>query len=421
MATSLELAITAIRSGRKEEGRQLLNLLIQQNPNNEMAWLWMSSVVNTDEQRARCLYHVLAINPDNSLARRGLQILGIVVSDSRPVKVPRDSQPIPVQRPQDEVTTPWPVPAASSFQPLETQPLPTQQPEPSAANQTAPMEERRPFRLDPKTITQELPFIPIREPFAEPARRSPSAFVARADQPAAAEGAQEPSESPPPAELAPAVTPNSDKALIPLPLPDFPDPLPPNPSNPATDTNLPPPQPQPDSMTAAESAPTFGSGITPNETRPSQPIWVTHSNVTMGMPTPGPQNQPPYSAPGINSNVTMGMPTPYFQPQNPLQAMPAIHSNATMGMPFPPQNGPTPQPSDPLPMMQPNGMMGMAYAPAPFPVPYPQNQVYHSSSTMAMPTMTEAEARARFLASQAPVLPGYPDPLRCFADGLFSA
>ena len=89
MAASLELAITAIRSGRKEEGRQLRNLLIQQNPNDEMAWLWMSSVVNTDEQRARCLYHVLAINPENELARRGLKILGIVVTDSRPVKIPR--------------------------------------------------------------------------------------------------------------------------------------------------------------------------------------------------------------------------------------------------------------------------------------------------------------------------------------------
>ena len=96
MATSLELAITAIRSNRKDEGRQLLNLLIQENPNNEAAWLWMSSVVDTDEQRARCLYHVLAVNPDNQIARRGLQLLGIVVSDSRPVKVPRDSQPIKI-------------------------------------------------------------------------------------------------------------------------------------------------------------------------------------------------------------------------------------------------------------------------------------------------------------------------------------
>jgi hypothetical protein len=137
------LAITAIRSGRKEEGRQLLNLLIQQNPNDEMAWLWMSSVVNTDEQRARCLYHVLAINPESDIARRGLEVLGIVVSDSRPVKIPRDSQPIPIQR---------------TGEPLPEIPSPPVAPAPA---------ERRPFRVDPRAITQELPFKPLKEPFTQ--------------------------------------------------------------------------------------------------------------------------------------------------------------------------------------------------------------------------------------------------------------
>jgi hypothetical protein len=416
MATSLELAITAIRSGRKEEGRQLLNLLIQQNPNNEMAWLWMSSVVNTDEQRARCLYHVLAINPDNELARRGLQILGIVVSDSRPVKVPRDSQPIPVQRPQPEATTPWPVPpAAPAPSPVETQPLPqapqpAAQTEPAAPNQSTPPEERRPFRLDPKTITQELPFVPIREPFAEPARRAPSAFIPRAegDQPAPAETAQPPV-PPQPAE------PVSPLALVPVPkievpLPDFP--AVPNaaqaasPTPPPTDTgplsNTAPGQPQP-APAAIPSHQPFAAGVPLNETRPSQPIWVTHSNVTMSMPTP--PNQIPYPAPGVNSNVTMGMPTQFLQPQNPMPAGAPIHSNATMGMPMPPQNGQMPYLTEAAPMTP-----GMAYAPAPFPVPFPQNQVYHSSSTMAMPAMTEAEARARLLAAQAQVMPGVTDP-----------
>ena len=144
MAASLELAVTAIRSGRKEEGRQLLNLLIQQNPNDEMAWLWMSSVVNTDEQRARCLYHVLAINPDNELAQRGLKILGIVVTDSRPVKIPRDSQPIKIPKP-----TPTSQPTFPSVAQVE---------------QSAPAEERRPFRLDPQAIVAELPFTPVRQP-----------------------------------------------------------------------------------------------------------------------------------------------------------------------------------------------------------------------------------------------------------------
>ena len=133
MAASLELAISAIKSGRKEEGRQLLNLLIQQNPNDEKAWLWMSSVVDNDEQRARCLYHVLAIDPTSEVARKGLQVLGIVVSDSRPVKIPRDSQPIKIPKP-----TP-----------------------PAAAG-----EERRPFLIDSKTITDELPFTPMKAPFS---------------------------------------------------------------------------------------------------------------------------------------------------------------------------------------------------------------------------------------------------------------
>lgn len=420
MATSLELAITAIRSGRKEEGRQLLNLLIQQNPNNEQAWLWMSGVVNTDEQRARCLYHVLAINPDNELARRGLQILGIVVSDSRPVKVPRDSQPIPVQRPEPEAATPWPVPqAAPSPGPTDTQPLP--QPaepkaEPAPATPAPPPAERRPFRLDPKTITQELPFVPLREPFAEPARRSPSAFIPRAeaDQATSADTPL-PNGSPAPVtETAAAVQSNPELALIPLkqpdiPLPDFPTappaPLPPATAAPASVSDT---GPLSNSTPAQPSAQAFAPGGPINETRPSQPIWVTHSNVTMSMPTP--QNPLPYPSPNLNSNVTMGMPTHYLPPQNPIQqSVPPIHSNATMGMPMPPQNGQFPHQPEMMPVMQPNGVMGMMpYQPAPFPQSYPQNQVYHSSATMAMPTMTEAEARARLMAGQPPSVP--PDP-----------
>src|SRR5215510_703211 len=134
MAASLELAISAIRSGRKEEGRQLLNLLIQQNPNNEMAWVWMSSVVETDEQRARCLYHALAINPSSQLARRGLQVLGIVVSDSRPVKIPSDSQPIQIQRPTLSSPPQIPVPEMGQS-PVSATPQ--------------------------RTITEELPFTPL--------------------------------------------------------------------------------------------------------------------------------------------------------------------------------------------------------------------------------------------------------------------
>jgi hypothetical protein len=101
----------------------------------------------------------------------------------------------------------------------------------------------------------------------------------------------------------------------------------------------------------------------------------------------------------------MGMPTHYLQPQNSLPGMPAIHSNATMGMPLPPQNEQMPQLAEPAPVMPMNGLGMAGYAPYPFQQPFPQNPVFHSSSTMAMPTMTEAEARARLLAGQQPLLP----------------
>lgn len=453
MATSLELAITAIRSGRKEEGRQLLNLLIQQNPNNEMAWLWMSSVVNTDEQRARCLYHVLAINPKNELARRGLQLLGIVVSDSRPVRIPRDSQPIPIQKPQPEVSlsdsllNPTTLPAQSPQPP--TQPIPLPPVAPVLPGQSAPDVERRPFRLDPRTITQELPFIPLREPFAETARRSPSAFttppttpdapagqppiggpgpipsvspVAQPGQtgslpqpaapisavPGAAAGQGNAVGSPGPSESVP-VTPNDNSAspAAGLAQPEQAEPKAVTDTGPLSnlalsgeqnDALLPgqaPPVP-----TASPQMPANGGTTSHQETRPSPPIWTTQTNAATGMPQPAPANPavfPP--APSLNSNVTMGMPTPYLQPQPPPQVLPGFHSNATMGMPLPMPNG-QPFPAEAMAMLHSNATMSMpTYSPV-YPTPFPQSPVYHSSPTMSMPTMTEAEARARLLAGQ---------------------
>jgi hypothetical protein len=171
MAVSLELAIAAIKAGRKQEGRQLLNLLIQQDPNSEMAWLWMSSVVDTDEQRARCLYHVLSINPRNDLAQRGLKKLGIDISDSRPVKIPSESKPIHIPVPSTASTPPGnSIPNGSP--PLETTP-----------GQPDRGEERRPFLINPQTISAELPFTPVNPPFeAEPAiQASPEILSLKVD------------------------------------------------------------------------------------------------------------------------------------------------------------------------------------------------------------------------------------------------
>jgi hypothetical protein len=75
MTDKLQQAITAIKSGDKKTGQQLLAEVIKSDPGNENAWLWMSDVVEHDENRLYCLRQVLLINPNNQIAKKGLAIL----------------------------------------------------------------------------------------------------------------------------------------------------------------------------------------------------------------------------------------------------------------------------------------------------------------------------------------------------------
>jgi hypothetical protein len=71
----LKEGIAALNAGRKAKAHNLLMQVVQQDERNEMAWLWLSGAVDTDEERRICLENVLAINPNNGVARRGLDSL----------------------------------------------------------------------------------------------------------------------------------------------------------------------------------------------------------------------------------------------------------------------------------------------------------------------------------------------------------
>lgn len=77
MSEKLQEAISSIKSGNKQLGQQLLTQIIQTEPNNEIAWLWMSAVVSEDKRRY-CVERVLKINPDNQAARQALEKLNQV-------------------------------------------------------------------------------------------------------------------------------------------------------------------------------------------------------------------------------------------------------------------------------------------------------------------------------------------------------
>jgi hypothetical protein len=93
----LQRAISAIRSGHKATGRQLLAQFLLTNPRNETAWLWMAWVIDTQKRRRDCLEQVLILNPDHQAARRGLEALvrEQAARQGEPPTLPQPSESIP--------------------------------------------------------------------------------------------------------------------------------------------------------------------------------------------------------------------------------------------------------------------------------------------------------------------------------------
>ncbi len=101
----LARGIAATRAGDRSVARQLLTQVIQDDPGSEAAWLWLSSVLDTPQGRAFCLRQVLALNPANQTARKGLAALGkappapAIVAQQAPAPVPpAPVAPLPVRR-----------------------------------------------------------------------------------------------------------------------------------------------------------------------------------------------------------------------------------------------------------------------------------------------------------------------------------
>lgn len=51
----LKQGVAALKAGRKGEARDLLTQVVEQDERNEMAWLWLSGAVETEEKH-RSLY-----------------------------------------------------------------------------------------------------------------------------------------------------------------------------------------------------------------------------------------------------------------------------------------------------------------------------------------------------------------------------
>jgi hypothetical protein len=94
---ALQAGISAAREGRQTEAQALLQQAVQANPRSEQGWLWMSAVVETDDERRTCLERVLTINPRNQTAKIGLESLispqSLGDGVERYVPIPRSALP----------------------------------------------------------------------------------------------------------------------------------------------------------------------------------------------------------------------------------------------------------------------------------------------------------------------------------------
>lgn len=92
----LRQAVTAIKSGDKALGKQLLIQVLEQDSRNEYAWLWLSQCITSHEQKLDCIKRVLDINPNNTTAQKELarlQTLSQVKAQPVAAKPPVSTKP----------------------------------------------------------------------------------------------------------------------------------------------------------------------------------------------------------------------------------------------------------------------------------------------------------------------------------------
>jgi CheY-like chemotaxis protein len=72
--TLVQRGIDAVNDDRKPFARQCFTQAIEHEAENEMAWLWMASVADSEEEKTACFEKVLSVNPDNETAQHSLKL-----------------------------------------------------------------------------------------------------------------------------------------------------------------------------------------------------------------------------------------------------------------------------------------------------------------------------------------------------------
>ena len=141
----LQAGIAAARQGNRAEARAWLQEAIRLDAANEQAWLWLSTVVETDAEHRLCLERALAINPQNEttrarledIARSGRGSAGRVPIERLSPRPAQDrARPVAPVRPRPPVVSPA-GPTPSEPRPARRLPPHLVSPEPPASQPNA--------------------------------------------------------------------------------------------------------------------------------------------------------------------------------------------------------------------------------------------------------------------------------------------
>ena len=71
----LRQAMNHVNAGDFSQGRSLLEQILEQDPHNAKAWVWLSGCVDDPHQRRICLQQALRADPKNQAALDGMKVL----------------------------------------------------------------------------------------------------------------------------------------------------------------------------------------------------------------------------------------------------------------------------------------------------------------------------------------------------------
>jgi tetratricopeptide (TPR) repeat protein len=154
----LAQGIAAAKARRNEEARQALLQVVDLDRRNEQAWLWLSGVVESLDERRTCLENVLAINPNNTHAQAGLRWLEQHAPPPPEPAPPPPSPPAPEPAPEPAFAAPpapapplvpEPAPSPAVEAPPEPAPQPAVEAPPEPAPEAVPVQDLCPHCGNP--------------------------------------------------------------------------------------------------------------------------------------------------------------------------------------------------------------------------------------------------------------------------------